>query len=324
MDVRKLSELCKNALLNVEQVNWSKPTSKSLLVALLEKTIYSIENDGLKAKDIMFTTEELVGFVKTGNYTEQQIKKFKSDHYNETVSLLDKVNQLKKEKQAGDVYYELKISDTGEIGGAKNKKHHFLEIIETSNETNNKSRKVKCLESIVYDAVQLPKPYWFAKPFMSVELSSWRLGVFILIPIVLLLIAYLLVLQFVFSPTTETLIFIALFCMMVFLMWRSVYPFYEANVKRIAIAPQWMMKMSQVTAQFESLKLEQVRKNGRPYRKLEFVVYESVCPICGNVIGVERGIGIFRERLIGVCNESPREHLFSFDHVSKRGEKLFN
>lgn len=79
-------------------------------------------------------------------------------------------------------------------------------------------------------------------------------------------------------------------------------PFYEAHTMRIAIAPQWMMKLSQVTAQIESIPLKKLRKTGKPYRRLKF----------------EKGKRRFKGRLIGTCSQSPREHQFSFDHITKK------
>lgn len=322
MDVRKLNELCKETLITIEQVNWSKPTSKSLLISLLDETVCSIEKHGLKADDIMFTTEELVGLVKTGNFTEQQIKKFKSDHFGEAISLLEKVNQVRKNEKHEGVYFELRINDTGEVGGAKNKKHHFLKVVKLSSDSIEGVENKENTNLISYDAVQLPKASWLAKPFMSIELSSWRLGIFMSIPITLLLIAYFLFLLFLFTPSTEAIVIIGIFCLVVALSWKSIFPFYEANMKRIAIAPQWMMKWSQTSAQLESIKLDRIRKNGRNYRKLEFVIYEGVCPVCGNTVELENGKANLKGRLIGKCNESPREHLFSFDHITKNGAYL--
>ncbi len=82
------------------------------------------------------------------------------------------------------------------------------------------------------------------------------------------------------------------------------------------------MGFSITTAQIESIKLDKFRKNGRPYRKLEFVIYEGKCPICKNTVDVEKGKRQNKGRLIGYCNESPREHVFSFDHVTKKGRLL--
>ncbi|MCJ8321553.1 MAG: hypothetical protein MJK12_18100 [Colwellia sp.] len=317
MDIRKLKELCEAALPLIDQVDYSKPTPKSLLRALLVKTIEYVD-DGVNAAEIMFTTVELVGLVKKVN--GDQAKKFKSDHYSETEKLLSKINKLKEQQGYSDSKFILELSDTGEIGGAKNKKHHFIKLVEinkakSKNETNNATH-------IHYNAVQLPKPYWFAKPFMSIELSSWRLFLFLALPAFLLFSGVGLFVQSIINPTPSEFIAFLLFIFSVAFIGSSIFPFYVASNLRIAIAPQWLMNLSQVSAQIESIKLSKFRKNGRPYRKLEFVIYEGKCPLCNNVVEIENGKRQFKGRLVGICNESPREHVFSFDHVTKSGAKL--
>ena len=317
MDVRKLKELCKAALPLLEKTDCSKPTPKSLLRALLEKTIEQVDS-GINAANIMFTTVEMVGLVK--NVNESQAKKFKADHYAETVKLLAKINKLKKDQGYPDSKFILELSDTGELGGAKNKKHHFLKVVEK--EDTNYSKNIET-NDIKYQAVQLPKTNFLAKPFMSIELSSWRLILFLGLPISILVIGLLLFLQSVITPTSSELSIFLLFIAVVTFVGYSTFPFYEANHFRIAIAPQWMMKFKQVTAQLESIPLNKKRKNGRPYRKLEFVIYEGKCPVCQNIVEVENGKRQFKGRLIGFCSESPREHVFSFDHVTKKGKLLY-
>jgi hypothetical protein len=304
MDIRKLRLLCIEALPLIEQVNYSKPTPKRLLSALLEKTIELIENEH-KVDEIMFTTLELIGLVKTGSINEQKAKKFKADHYSETEKLLLKINELIEEQGCTDSKYILELSDTGEVGGAKNKKHHFLKLVE-KNEESNKEKVNFSFHSIEYNAVQLPKAYWFAKPFMSIELSSWRLFLFVVIPLLALITGLNLFIQSMLTPSTSEFLSFVVFISIFGYLSYLVFPFYVANQLRITIAPQWLMGFSITTAQIESIKLNKFRKNGRPYRQLEFVIYEGKCPICNNIVDVEKGKRQYKGRLIGYCNESPR------------------
>lgn len=319
MDVRKLKEHCEAALPLIDNVGYSKPAPKLLLKSLLEKTIELVDS-GINGNDIMFTTIEMVELLKN-NVTEQQAKKFKSDHYAETEILLDKINKLKNKQGYSDSKFILELSDTGEIGGAKNKKHHFIKLIEIK-KTGKDTSKESDLNFIEYEPVQLPKPSWFAKPFMSIELSSWRLSLFLFIPISAMIIGYVLFIKSIFTPTDSELIAFLIFIAVVTFIGHSIFPFYEAHHLRIAIAPQWMIKWNQITGQVESLKLDKLRKSGRPYRKLEFVIYEGKCPICHNVVEIKKGRRQFKGRLVGICNESPREHVFSFDHVKEIGTRL--
>jgi len=317
MDVRTLKGICEVALPLVEEADYSKPMPKALLSALIAKTIYLIDDEGLNSDDIMFTSSELISLVKTGTFSDSQVAKFKADHYAEVVKLLVQINRLMDDKELTDSKYRIELSDTGEKGGAKNKKHHFLKL--TSIKEEQVVAKSVQSTTIEYQAVQLPKVSWYVKPFTSIELSAWRLNLFLSIPIILMVTIYLLFIQSIFTPTAIEILILFSFLAICFLIWRLVFPFYEANTMRIAIAPQWMMKWSQVTAQIESVPLSKLRKTGRPYRKLEFVIYEGKCPICQNRVEVEKGKRQFKGRLIGICNESPREHIFSFDHTLKSG-----
>ncbi|MDO7083253.1 hypothetical protein WNY51_06530 [Pseudocolwellia sp. AS88] len=315
-----LKETCEATLHLIDEIDYSKPTPKMLLTALLERTIELID-DGYKVDDIMFTTFELIELVKTGSISENQAKKFKSDHYSETESLLNKINELRDNQYGGNLEYLIELSDTGEKGGAKNKKHHFFKIVE-KNKVKSNNESTKDSNSIRYEPVKLPKPNWFARPFMSIELSSWRLFIYAAIPSSALLFGCVLFVQSFITPSTSELVFFLLFIIITIYVGKLIFPFYEANHLRITIAPQWLMRFSQLTAQIESIKLDKIRKNGRPYRKLEFVIYEGKCPICNNIVEVEKGKRQFKGRLIGICNESPREHVFSFDHVTKKGKLI--
>jgi len=324
MDVRKLKELCEAVLPLIDNVDYSKPTPKSLLRSLLEKTIVLVDS-GINVNDIMFTTVEMVELLKN-NVNEQQAKKFKADHYTETNILLEKVNKLWQEKNESTTYYKLRLADTGEQGGAKNKKHHYLEIVSTtkikqSNEVKEKSEHHNKAD-LNYEVVQLPKPLWYVRPFMSIELTKWRLKLYLLIPILAFIMGYYFFIGSMLTPTTENILLFAIFISVMVLFWKPLWPFFETNHKRIAIAPQWMLRLGQVTGQLESVKLKKTKKNGRPYRKIEFVIYEAICPICNNKVEIFKGKKSYKGRLIGICDESPREHIFSFDHVTRGGAKL--
>lgn len=62
------------------------------------------------------------------------VRKLKADHYSEVVKLLYQVNLLMDEKGLSDSKYRIELSDTGEKGRVKNKKHHFLKLISIEEE----------------------------------------------------------------------------------------------------------------------------------------------------------------------------------------------
>lgn len=54
------------------------------------------------------------------------------------------------------------------------------------------------------------------------------------------------------------------------------------------------------------------------------VRYTAVCPICASTIEIQPGEPDFPRRLVGRCAESPREHVFSFDRITRRGRVLIS
>ena len=62
-------------------------------------------------------------------------------------------------------------------------------------------------------------------------------------------------------------------------------------------------------------------KEGR-LKRLTIKVYKAKCPICGYRVDI-KSIGLpFRSRLIGICDNNPLEHRYSFDFTTQKGSKL--
>lgn len=50
--------------------------------------------------------------------------------------------------------------------------------------------------------------------------------------------------------------------------------------------------------------------------------YTATCPVCGSMVKLDKGEPDFPRRIVGRCIESPREHVFSFDRVTRSGTPL--
>jgi hypothetical protein len=74
----------------------------------------------------------------------------------------------------------------------------------------------------------------------------------------------------------------------------------------------------------EALLLEDARNpaDAKARRRIDLVKYTGDCPVCGGRVVVGSGGLRFWARLVGRCQRSPREHVFSFDHVTKVGRPL--
>jgi hypothetical protein len=100
-------------------------------------------------------------------------------------------------------------------------------------------------------------------------------------------------------------------------------PLYQCLMKRIVSAPVMLTPGDIRTAQLEYVPTGDKDKNERSIREFRIVSYSASCLICEGKIELEEGVGSMKGRLVGSCTESPREHLYTFDHKTKSGRAVF-
>lgn len=66
-----------------------------------------------------------------------------------------------------------------------------------------------------------------------------------------------------------------------------------------------------------------IRREGER-KVVRMLRFTATCPLCGGEVEVQEGRRAFRGRYIGACGRNPVEHLFTFDHVLKRGERVLS
>jgi len=86
---------------------------------------------------------------------------------------------------------------------------------------------------------------------------------------------------------------------------------------RIVFAHDLFVKFTEKPAQFELL------RDG-DLRLIRLVRYTATCPLCGATLYLEDGAPDYRRRLVGRCYDSPREHVYSFDRVTRKGRLLIS
>ena len=89
---------------------------------------------------------------------------------------------------------------------------------------------------------------------------------------------------------------------------------------RVIPRPVWMLPLEPEPMLIEAL--ESPTEEHPRRMEIHVVKYTAECPICGGRVLVERGGLRFWGRLVGRCQRSPREHLFSFDQITLRGAPL--
>lgn len=57
-------------------------------------------------------------------------------------------------------------------------------------------------------------------------------------------------------------------------------------------------------------------------KRARMIKYAGTCPICAAQVLLDKGEPDFPRRIVGRCQESPREHVFSFDRATRSGFRL--
>jgi hypothetical protein len=100
--------------------------------------------------------------------------------------------------------------------------------------------------------------------------------------------------------------------------YRHVEGVFQLFEDRIIIAPEWMLAWKEFGATIE------ITRSNNPETPSEIHVnrYSATCPICENMVKLAKGEPDFPRRIVGRCEENPREHVFSFDRSTKCGLPL--
>lgn len=199
-------------------------------------------------------------------------------------------------------------------GGKLNEYTPQLNLIEPISAQNSKDSL-----TIDYRVSQLKDTPKLAKPFANFKFD----GVTRWAPAVLIALTYIAFLILIFSISgwlskawlSPSIIIFSLFGFIAYLF----LPYFKLLDRSIVQAPQWLLRLNRYSAQIELVSTGEKRKGGSIIREIRTVVYEGICPICQGKVDVIQSGKEFHQRLIGQCQEARYEHLFSFDHITKKG-----
>ena len=220
------------------------------------------------------------------------------------------------------------VGKTESSGGAGNQALYFLTARKVTLENQLNEEPSQQADIHYLPAVKIT-PSWWARWLFDKNYSAigWRKWLYLFAPLAWLLILWLLgsllwiVLSREKAPLSSQgvisilLVFgIATYCRHVF---RQLFTLFD---DRIMLAPDHLVSSGEFGVCVELHKGD--FKNKSNPRVLRLVKYLAECPICGAEVLLDKGEPDFPRRIIGRCNESPREHIFSFDRISKAGMKL--
>lgn len=89
---------------------------------------------------------------------------------------------------------------------------------------------------------------------------------------------------------------------------------------RIVLASDHMVGFKEFGVCLELFKPE--GKNADAPKHARMIKYAGTCPICSAQVLLDKGEPDFPRRIVGRCQESPREHVFSFDRSTHTGYRL--
>lgn len=155
-------------------------------------------------------------------------------------------------------------------------------------------------------------------PFKRYSYLSWQL-LFLICVVVFDLLIWLILWNRKEPVTGQDLLLIAL---AIGLPWGAYWHFsgiFRLFDDRIMIAPEWTLAWTELGATVEIIRSNDVDTPST----IHVHRYSATCPICKKwMVKLDRGEPDFPRRIVGRCEEHPREHVFSFDRSSKRGVLL--
>ncbi|RCX31685.1 hypothetical protein [Thioalbus denitrificans] len=94
----------------------------------------------------------------------------------------------------------------------------------------------------------------------------------------------------------------------------TIGPILNVASARIVLAPWWMQSIN------DDRLLELQYPPRHPQKAIKAVRYTATCPLCGGAVSTRSGGLEFWGRIVGRCEHAPKEHVFSFDHVTRKGK----
>lgn len=284
---------------------------------------------GIDLKKAEFTAVDL--YAKTRGKPEKDVE---SDTARRTIrkdvnrfrELIDEYENELAEHLGNKACRKVVYIDEDDVRGG-HKKYFRLGLRSVSAETGETASSGDGSESpgttpkvIQYSASRFPKPMFWAAPFMTITLDGWRkVALVTLVAMATFGIAASLlwfgVGLFVGQSVFQSSLWIMLASVSSVLAY-LLSPFYRAVNESVTNAPEILVGVADETTQLE------FRPTASGIKQLRVVVYSAECPVCGGEVEVVRGGREFHGRMIGRCINAKREHLFSFDHITKRGVPL--
>lgn len=162
---------------------------------------------------------------------------------------------------------------------------------------------------------------WFAKNFVvRSEISGWHGIAFWLIWALFALLLTVVVTGMAYAVTIDTsplkplsILFVSAVAWGLYITFAPVFQVHDIKVTK---APWWL-----ALKHWDAL-LEWREPPRHSHSAILMTRYSGECPICGGTVSIYPGGKLYPGRLVGKCWDSPREHVYSFDHITRTGNHL--
>lgn len=176
--------------------------------------------------------------------------------------------------------------------------------------------------AIRYVCEDLARPGPAARIFQAgLSIDRWRRWAFATVGLAAILTAYLLfvLVLFTFDAAIEAGQVVKLLVgagAIWWALWSTLGPIFLLPERKITSAPWWAQSVD------GDRQLQWIRPSGASHGTIVATRYTARCPSCGGNVAVKSGGLTFPGRLVGRCEESPAEHVFSFDYITRSGKQL--
>lgn len=220
-----------------------------------------------------------------------------------------------------------KISRNTSVGGTGNPTRYRFEAASESQEITKSHPEPLKLEKgqIRYICEDVNDAGILARSFAAsgFEVAGWRRYLLLSVVIGAIAIACLLGIAGALTlpylkSLREMFIVATAIGLIVYYLYRTVGPIFKVFDDRILIAPFWMQSV-------DDDRLLELRKPPRfPNKSLKLVRYRAKCCVegCGGHVTAKSGGKPYQQMLIGRCEESPNQHVYTFDHITRIGVNM--
>jgi len=321
----KGGDTCSDPLLEVEKKaqTWDEKNQRCTQILMV---ICRLANERPKEIERGFTSIDIVGKFKevTGNAWEFQDPESKmvGKHWKKLQDLLDKKKIGIIQHLAGNGFKNYpKFVITNKGGGSGNETRYSVEFPRIDkNQVIDDS-----ISGSDINAYEIPEG-WIRYICEDVEglskhlTKGWRIQLTILlwlIGIVSLIYYGIISLTLLYDKSNILQLMPIIFIGAIFagIAWVFFSHLLTVNAKRITP----IASIFQSTDNNHLIELKTPK--GKP-KQVKLVMYSGECPICEGRVTAKSGGFSFYGRIIGKCENNPVEHIFSFDHVTRRGKPL--